>query len=102
MVLFLGTLALTFGLTRFAVWSDCDARYEQFMQRLELDTDLKQYFESKGQHDLSYRVLAFRPSGKRYSGSHESALPIVGGMALLVLGAFGALDTFRHRKETAQ
>jgi hypothetical protein len=89
-------LGLSYSGTRFAVWSDCDTRYKAFLSEVNKDYELTQYFLSKGQNDYQFRVLNFRPSGRMCSGSNDSALPIVGSGALVLLSAFGLLDTLRR------
>jgi hypothetical protein len=95
-LLLVGAVGLTYSVTRFAVWSDCDARYKTFLSEVNKDYELTLYFQSKGQNDYLFRVLNFRPSGRMYSGSNDSALPIVGSGALVLLSAFGLFDALRR------
>jgi hypothetical protein len=99
-VLFLGTVALTFGVTRFWVWKDCDARYIELANQINTDEELKLYFRSKGQNQYFIRLMTFRPSGRKHSGSGDSIPSIVGGGAVVLLSAFGLWDTLRQQKET--
>jgi hypothetical protein len=58
------------------------------------------YFITHGQEEY-YRahVLNFRPSGRRYSGSNESGVFIVGGAAVALFGVAGWVDTLRRNKD---
>jgi len=100
--LFLGALVLAFSTARFFAWSESDARYKAFIDDLDKDGELSFYFNHKGQHDYYIKhILTFRPSGRMYSGSNDSALPIVGGGVVALLGLAGLLDSFRRGKETS-
>jgi hypothetical protein len=99
---FSGAMVSTFGAARLSAWAECDDRYKAFIGDLDNEGELVNYYDSKGQHDYYLKhILTFHPSGRRYGGSNESALPIVGGAGVALLGIAALLDTLRQRKETS-
>src|SRR5579864_6211493 len=94
-LLFVGMLILTFSVARYMAWLECDERYKAFIGDLDENGQWRSYYDNHGQHDYYIsHILNFRPSGRWYSGSNDSALPIVGGGALAVFGLAGTVDTF--------
>lgn len=98
-LLFAGALIATFSITRYWTWSECDERYMALIHDINQDGYWREYYEGHGQHDYYIKhILNFRPSGRMYSGSNDSALQIVGGTAIAIFGLAGAIDTFRRNR----
>ena len=98
-MLICGLLVSSYHAGQFSVWSACDTRYKAHISQLDKDGVLMLYFHDKGQDDYYVtNILTFKPSGRLYSGSNDSAVPMVGGGALALFGLAGLLDTFRRKK----
>jgi hypothetical protein len=94
-----GVLVSAYHAGQLSVRTACDERYSRFIESGEV----RIFFHELNQNDYFYKHFAvFRPSGLRYSGSNESAIPIVGGAAVGILGIAGVVDTMRSRKTASK
>ena len=101
-LMFLGGLICAFHVGQFSAWSECDNRYKAHISELDTNgfgAEMMNYFDSQGRHDYYIvKFVTFKPSGRLYSGSNESAVPIVGGGAVALFGLAGLLDVLLRRK----